>query len=371
VSYLLGQPVHLAFEVELDAVDTDPTALALVISKPDGTQSTVNPDHDGSGLFSYDYAPPVAGRYTWVATATGAVQAATSGLFDVVDAASTAAPLTGVTGWTDGNAVAQRPGCDGIDQALLDQAAAAASNLLYKLTGRQYAGMRSGYVRPTARPRGVDGASWARAIGFGWSGWGVCGSAYGSGYGGASLAAWMGHSCSCYPAEVALGAYPVTGITEVKIDGTVIPAEEYQVYERRLLVRQLTSDGAQPTARGGWPTCQRLDLPDTEPGTFSVRFTYGTPPPGDGVSAATSLAAELAILWDNSAAADEIRLPTRVRTLARQGETITLIDPQDVLDKGRTGIPDVDMFIKSENPGGLQRRSSVWSPDLGRARRPS
>jgi hypothetical protein len=277
-----------------------------------------------------------------------------------------APPLVGPCApWIDAAAVAAVPGCEDIDEPIRTAAAAAASDILWALSGRQFGGECTGYVRPTARPDGWDHRSWAIASGYGWYGsWGTCSYAYGLG-----SPAWAGHACRCAPAEVELGAYPVRSVSQVKIDGEVIPPDEYRVDNYRTLVRVKAHADDDASVRPGWPTCQRLDLPDTEEGTFSVTFVFGTAPPASGVQAAASLAAEFALLRATDEDARETRLPARVRTLVRQGESITLLDAQDVLDKGRTGIPEVDLFLKSVNGAGLARRSRVWSPDLGSARR--
>jgi hypothetical protein len=261
--------------------------------------------------------------------------------------------------WAAVDDVRARPGCSELDTAVVDDAVQAASEVLYALSGRQFPGECTGYVRPTARSRSWDMRVQSLAGGYSAT-WGACN------YSGSDLAAWAGHSCDCSPPEIELGAYPVTEIVAVLIDGQTIPADEYRIDDYRLLVRVLPLASAQPTVRGGWPTCQRLDLPDSEEGTFSVSFLYGTVPPSSGKRAALALAAELALAY---ATDSDTRLPERIRSLTRQGESITLIDPQDVLDNGRTGIPEVDLFIKSVNPKNLQRRSTVWSPDTGRARR--
>lgn len=706
----IGDVVPLHFEVTVNDVDTDPGTFVLHFIHPDGSTDTETPPHDGTGTFDYnwDTTSALPGRHSWIALTTGTGQAVASGVIDLIDPFSDAPQLTTVAPWTDAAAVRKRPGCADLEQSQLDDAARAATDVLYALSGRQFAGRHVTTVRPTAtRHRPLRPT------------WGVCAFAYGSGYGGIALDAWLGHTCRCAPPTVELGAYPVTAILEVKIDGTTIPADEYRVDDHRSLVRVRPTADATPTARAGWPTCfpggtrvlterglvpieavqvgdrvlthrnrwqrvtwagktgdretivltgrggqlrctpdhrlftaevgpretlpngrkgkqklgapewtaagaaigqvwatprdvealpillpagwtidnlprnfwwvigrwlgdgwtaraardgekasyrvaicsghheadaleqelaltgwtwhrsdagrgarfrlsnpalwtwlreefgvgatekripswvlgapedvrrpflagyvsadgwtaeptderrrsfvsvhtvspdlalgtrllattlgyspmiyrspsgawarhqayridwpvptpgirpvahwwddgehvwgrirsaavneavvpvydievendhsfiaegivvhncQRLDLPDTEPGTFSVRFAFGTPPPPSGVQAAASLAAELALAWDN--ADSSTRLPARVQTIVRQGESVTLIDPQDVLDKGRTGIPEVDLFLKAVNPAGLIGRSSAWSPDMGRARRP-
>lgn len=370
-NYWLGEVVHLTFEVDISHVDVDPSTLSLLVIKPDLTTSTVDPTHDpdfdpDTGHFACDYPPPVAGLgYRWVATSTGTGQAVASGGFDVYDPAATEPPLVGVVQpWTDAAAVRGRPGCVGLDQKLLDDATRAASEILYALSGRQFSGRRAVTVRPTAAREGGD-----RPAGLWSASWGCCPYSYASGYGTVALAVWSGHACRCAPPQIELGAYPVTAITAVKINGTEIPATEYRVDDHRWLVRVKATAASAGTEMDGWPTCQRLDLPDTEDATFSVAFVHGTPPPAAGVFAATVLAAELALAGAPDGDGVEARLPERVRSIVRQGESITLIDPQDVLEQGRTGIPEVDLFLKSVNPSGSARRSAVWSPDLGRTRR--
>lgn len=373
--YLLGEAVHLTFTIDVDGTDTDPTTLGLIIIKPDLTiDGPFTPAHDGTGQYHYDYVPPVAGLgYRWIATATGTARVVTAGGFDVYDPAidPPGPPLVGVVQpWCDPAAIRVRPGCGTLDEKLLLGAARVASELLYGMTGRQFAGRIQAYTRPNARPSNVDWRSWGQMGGFGWYGsWGTCSYAYGTGYGAASLAAWGAHNCQVAPPEVELGGYPVISVDTVLIDGVTIPPEEYRVDDYKVLVRVRPTASSMPTEKTGWPVCQRLDLPDTEPGTFAVTFTYGTPPPAGGKEAAISLAAELALIWGG---ADDslIRLPQRITQVVRQGETLTIADKQDFLDKNRTGLPDVDMWIKSVNPAGMQRGAQVWSPDLGRARRP-
>ena len=64
---------------------------------------------------------------------------------------------------------------------------------------------------------------------------------------------------------------------------------------------------------------------------------------------------------------DECVLPQRVTPISRQGVSWTLLDPQDFLDNGRTGIYHVDLFLRTVNPDRARLRSRVFSPDLHRA----
>jgi hypothetical protein len=148
---------------------------------------------------------------------------------------------------------------------------------------------------------------------------------------------------------------PVASVDEVKIDGVVLAETEYRVDNFDTLVRT-------PAVSGDcWPTCQNLELPDTEEGTFSVTVTYGRDVP----SALTMATAELACQLLKACVGAPCQLPQRVSTISRQGVTMGFIDPQEFLSQGRTGIYIVDLVIQSLNPHHLTRRSAVWSPDAG------
>lgn len=213
-----------------------------------------------------------------------------------------------------------------------------ASDALYVLSGRQFPGECEVTVRPCAR-RGTDRPpTWHRS-------WGACGCS---------------GSCGCLGSrEIQLGAYPIVDIVEVKVDGVILDPARYRVDEHRYLIRQADPDGSSP----GWPTWQRLELPDDEEGTWSVTFVWGRPPPQTGVTAAAVLACELAKACQPEQG-EGCRLPKKVQSLARQGVQIVMTDLATLLSEDRTGIPEVDLFIKTYNPEGLRRPAMAWSPDV-------
>lgn len=93
------------------------------------------------------------------------------------------------------------------------------------------------------------------------------------------------------------------------------------------------------------------------PVQLDVEYEYGARP-----SRVLSLAIEK--LADEMEKADndqKCRLPERVTSVNRQGVSWTLIDPQDFLDNGRTGVYEVDLAIKAS--GGAKLRARVFSPD--------
>jgi hypothetical protein len=96
-----------------------------------------------------------------------------------------------------------------------------------------------------------------------------------------------------------------------------------------------------------------------------VTYRFGTRPPALGRLAAKALADQYLLAYTGS---DECMLPQRVTQVTRQGMSWTLLDPQDFLNKGRTGLYQVDLFLITVNPDGAKLRSRVFSPDLHRGK---
>ena len=101
-------------------------------------------------------------------------------------------------------------------------------------------------------------------------------------------------------------------------------------------------------------------------GGIEVSYTYGTMPPVMGRQAAIALGNQFLMLYNGS---DDCALPDRVTSVSRQGVSLTVLDPQDFLEKGRTGIYEVDLFLSVANPSGAKKRARVFSPDKPRGER--
>ena len=163
--------------------------------------------------------------------------------------------------------------------------------------------------------------------------------------------------CSCSRvSEVRLPA-PVYDVTEVLVDGVVLPSSAYRLDNNRILVR---TDGEE------WPRCNDLSREDNEAGTWSVRARYGEPIPDGASIAMGQLACEIA----KAAAGGDCKLPAGLQQLVRQGVTISYPDVGELFRQGRTGLYLVDMFVATWNPAGLRQRSRVYRVDAPTVRRP-
>lgn len=250
------------------------------------------------------------------------------------------APDTGVCSvW----ATSELMPCDtaGWSVDLIADALAAASSILFVLSGRQFPGVCEETVRPCAlrtnQPR-HSSFSWGL---WDWRpAWGSCGCR-------------SGDICGCGSLSQIELRQPVTEVAEVKVDGDVLDPSAYRVDDWRWLVR---IDGE------SWPCCQDLSLESTEPGTFEVTYAFGTLPSPGGDRAAAALACELGKAWSPELTG-ECRLPKRVQQLTRQGVTMVM-NPADVFDEGLTGISEVDLWLRSVNPKRDRGRLVVCSPDV-------
>jgi hypothetical protein len=236
--------------------------------------------------------------------------------------------------------------------ALTGYAVSMATRVLWALSGRRF-----GTCTVTLRPCRQDCYdSWP----WGWSMWdsSVLGTSVWSDY-----RYWFPLSCgactsgcSCSSVSEVRLPSPVSSVAQVLIDGTPLATGAYRVDNNRLLVR---TDGGQ------WPLCNDLSKNDTEAGTWSVTAAYGEEVPVSGRMAMGELMCEIV----KAGSGVDCRLPPGVTSIVRQGITIQYPDVGQLLREGRTGLYLVDMFLASENPHGLTRRSRVYSIDHPSVRR--
>lgn len=166
--------------------------------------------------------------------------------------------------------------------------------------------------------------------------------------------------CSCNYVPTVELAGPVASVSEVLINGTVLATSAYRVDNYRYLVR---TDGED------WPTCQNMAQDPAVVGsdTFQVTYNIGVAVPAGGQIAAGVLACEFAkaVCGDNSC-----RLPERVRTVARQGISMELMDTfNSMYINGNTGLFLVDSWIASIMASNRHSAMRVASPDSRSVRR--
>lgn len=220
-------------------------------------------------------------------------------------------------------------------QASLDTAV----GVLWRLTGRVY-GQCAVTARPCPPERDVTVTAFLGA-GFGWVPVLDAGT-------------WRNEricqpeGCTSIGPSAAVLPGPVSEIVEVAVDGTVIDPASYRL-EGDVLYRA----GGHP-----WPR-QDLSRPAGEPGTWIVTYRRGAPPP----AGAARMAALLATEFFNACTGGKCRVPRRVQTVTRRGYTFARPDPSEIYDNNATGLTEVDMWINSLNPAGLDQPTLVLSPD--------
>lgn len=325
---------------------------AGILESPAGSTIYVKPDA---------VAPAAVGQYT-ITWDDGAGTWATEDLV-VVEAGSSIEPIPPIpppatpeagsgpcSAWVDSDYVLEicSDAAQSTDPDVFDPWITIASDLLFRLSGRQFPGS----CAMTVRPCGTGG------ICAGWS-WPLTEREYGwlqfANYGGIWGWYWPDgrKGCGCHHvSRVHLPDYPVTEVTEVTIDGVVVNPDTYALREFRFLDRL---DDAL------WPSCQDMRLPLGEEGTWGITYTWGAPVPASGVHAAAVLACELY----TDSIGGECKLPKNVTQLSRQGVSMQLAAIWgQVNGVWATGLKEVDAFLQAVNPVGLLAPTTVWSPDL-------
>ena len=389
-SYQQGVPIEISDTFTLDGIETNPTTVTYTILGPDGTTTVyLNTDPEVNnpsvGTFVLSLAPPAnPGLYSYDVDATGAVVASRQGSFFIIADAAIPDPDVdwAVPGpcqpWTSSQSVWECCGQpmttigegSGAEECPVDmsQFAYEASQVLYELSGRQFAGACEKTVRPCGR---------------GWCGFQVLSRGYvvwnpywwNPYWDGMSWWYQGSNACGCRPLDrIKLNGYPVREVTEVLIDGAVVDPSTYRLDERRWLSR--VPDPLEPDVGLRWPACQEMGLPDTMAGTFSVSYRYGQDPPLLGVHAAAQLGCEIY----KQCSGAECALPTGTSRVTRQGIVIEKLafatwgfTPTARARGGRasgwnTGMPLVDAFLNTYNTSGLKRRPVFWAPGRAYAR---
>lgn len=219
----------------------------------------------------------------------------------------------------------------GIDAEVLAANMRVASEILFAVTGYQWPGVRTDVWRPPGVGCGCPTSPTLRVEH-------------------PRAGSWV--------SEVHLPGYPVVSVSEVLIDGVVVDPELYRVDDSAYLVWR--GDDPANDGRSGWPCCQRMRLDADQDDTWQVTYQWGAAPPDGGVKAAAALGCEFSLgCSTDSALRSQCRLPRRVASITRQGVTVAVLDNLNLFAEGRTGIPEVDLWVGSVLLGRKRRRAGV------------
>lgn len=237
--------------------------------------------------------------------------------------------------------------------ALQTSAAEFGALILWAATGRRF-----GLCQRTVRPCGRDfrdslnaGYFWSDGVWFPY----IFNGVWRNCWCGSGTSSFPG-CCDCNPdCQVWLPGGPVASIpvTGVSVDGAIVPVDSWRVDSvngEQYLVR---TDG------DCWPSCQDFNV-DSGANTFFVTYYQGVPVPSVVLRAAGRMASEFA----KSCLGRPCSLPQRVQSITRQGVSVSMVNVDMLLEKGLTGITDVDFVIRSLNPAGLTSAMRISSPDI-------
>jgi len=245
--------------------------------------------------------------------------------------------------------------CDvtAVDQEVIDRWQLIASQVLWALSGRRL-GPCPVTVRPCRKSCLDNGpVSWQAGVGAGgwipyigtdglWRNASVCGCK---------------SDCSCTElCEIYLPG-PVFDVVEVNDGGEILVPEAYRVDAPGRLVR---TDGK------CWPDCQDMVAPPGTAGTLTVTYRWGLPLDDAAIAAVSALVCHL--IRECTPGSCGCKINKNATRVTRQGFEVSMADPTLIYSEGRTGIPEVDLWLMTVNPYRLTSPSRVYSPDLKRPR---
>jgi hypothetical protein len=223
------------------------------------------------------------------------------------------------------------------------EAAKAASNLLWAMSGRKYSGITTvteRYVCATLSYRYGPSVRNNKAEL-------VLGDVYNIPYSDMDSYTAVTTDGLSPQSRIRLRGRPVQKIHTIRNrSGVVVDPTSYYLVDHSTI---------QATAGSRWTPCD-----------IEVTYTYGIEPPTMGKMAARTMAMEFCKLWNGD---DDCILPQRVTSVSRQGVSYTILDSQDFIAELRTGLYAVDLFLKSVNPDGARAKARVFTPDVPRGRR--
>jgi hypothetical protein len=220
-----------------------------------------------------------------------------------------------------------------------------AVNVLWSLSGRQF-GICPALVRPCAEAHQPLHGRWG-PIGAFTVGMLISLDDFGDVFSVAD-GYWHGKCLISSPRAVQLpgpvyqdatGNYPIT----VMIGDEILDIDEYIVENDTL-----------HKTWGEWPF-QDFSKELGEHGTWSVAYWRGLPPP----AIAARFTGLLAYEFIQASCGGKCRLPRTVQHISRAGVSYDTFNPNNIYATGKTGLPEIDMWLSTINPHALMQAPSV------------
>lgn len=139
---------------------------------------------------------------------------------------------------------------------------------------------------------------------------------------------------------------PVVSVTEVTVDGDVVPSTEWRFYPSSQLLYRVPPD-VWPNLDTKWADCG-------DPDTMCVQVVVGSVPDAWALAVHAELTCELLA----SCTTGKCRIPRNATQVSAQGVTVTLSEIEL-----KQFIPAVAGWVAAVNPAGATQPTKVWSPD--------
>lgn len=141
-------------------------------------------------------------------------------------------------------------------------------------------------------------------------------------------------------------AGPVTAVTEVKVDGVVVPPELWRYYP--------SSETLYRVPDGVWPRVDRKFADCDQPETMCVTVLVGNEPDAWAQAVHAELTCELV----KACTTGKCRIPANASSVSSQGISITLTPTE-----AKQFIPAVAGWVAAVNPDNAQSVPASFSPD--------
>lgn len=243
--------------------------------------------------------------------------------------------------------------CDGLgpDAALVESALLWASRRVFMATGYQFFGCCEATIRP-CRQQTCGVVSATLPDGFPWTSWLQPEQlpAWASGLVPVWACSCSADDCSCTSWDrIPLPLLPAREVVSVQIDGDTLDPSSYTLVDSAWLLRV---DGER------WPTCQAVELPDGDVGTWSVTYRHGLDLPPEGVPLVAQYACELA----RACKGGDCSLGPGIRVVHRDGVEFAVAEPADYRERNLTGFGPLDDWISLLLGGHVSEPPRIYRP---------